>query len=207
MIVSVDGSVLLSTSSESSSVWRFMVPASAYLPCLLSTNARLLMIVSVSGCALPSLLSLIASRACCRPLAAWNWPAPALTRWTPRGVDGTSRGRAVSGYSDAGNERLRNAGHAGTAAAGGLHHRVRSVCLQAFEVNSIDYLLKPVEERAPGAGAGQSGEAAGIRRAARRMEAVMEKLAGALGKEPAEGFRSASHRDWAIGYTSWTCPV
>jgi len=44
-------------------------------------------------------------------------------------------------------ERIRAAGPPARAAASHFHDRLRSVPLQAFEVNSIDYLLKPVDRR------------------------------------------------------------
>ena len=75
--------------------------------------------------------------------------------------------------------------------------------LQAFEVNSIDYLLKPIEERH-------------LARALDKIERLRtsaepppdwKKVDGAIGRSAApphpKSTRSASHRDWGSASTFW----
>ena len=59
LTVIVEGCVLPSTSSEISSVWRFIASASACLPSLKSTWARLLIVMSVKGCVFGCVVSRI----------------------------------------------------------------------------------------------------------------------------------------------------
>ena len=78
--------------------------------------------------------------------------------------------------------------------------------LQAFEVNSIDYLLKPIEERHLARALDKVERLRVSAEPPADWKQVMEQVGGRPG-ERRRSFRSASHRDWAIASTSWTCPV